>query len=168
MINPYRGSGILSFFFTLIQRLFYFISGHNITLASDELQILLLSCVAISCSLLGSFLVLKKMTMLANALSHTILLGIVIAYLIFSFSNGIDLKVLIIASFVSATLTAMLIQALHSLFDLQQDAAIGLVFTSLFALGILMATVYTRNAHIGVEAVMGSVDALHFDDLKIS
>jgi len=168
MTNPYRGSDFFSFFSTLSQRLGQFILGDNLSLASDELQILVLSAVAISCCTLGCFLVLKKMSMLANALSHTVLLGIVIGYLLFSMAGGIDIKILIIASLISAGITTFLTQALHSVFRLQQDAAIGLVFTSLFALGILLATLFTRNAHIGIEAVMGNVDALHYDDLKIS
>lgn len=168
MINPYRGCDFFSFFSTMLSRLIKLVSGGSLTLASDELQVLLLSFIAISCCLLGCFLVLKKMSMLANALSHTILLGIIIAYLLFSLSEGMDMKILIFASIISAAITTLFTQALHSIFRLQQDAAIGLVFTSLFALGILLATLFTRNAHIGTEAVMGNVDALHFDDLKIS
>jgi manganese/zinc/iron transport system permease protein len=51
---------------------------------------------------------------------------------------------------------------------LQEDASIGLVFTTLFALGILLVTVYTKNLHLGTDAVMGNIDALHLDDLKTS
>ncbi len=47
---------------------------------------------------------------------------------------------------------------------LQEDASIGIVFTTLFALGITIVTVASRNAHIGVEVVMGNVDALQPQD----
>jgi manganese/zinc/iron transport system permease protein len=50
---------------------------------------------------------------------------------------------------------------------LQEDASTGLVFTTLFALGIVLVTVFTRNTHLGIEAIMGNVDALHVDDLKL-
>ena len=51
---------------------------------------------------------------------------------------------------------------------LQEDASIGLVFTSLFALGIVLVNLLTRNAHVGAEIVMGNVDVLHCDDLTLA
>ena len=49
----------------------------------------------------------------------------------------------------------------------QEDASIGLVFTSLFALGVVLVTLYTKNLHIGTEAIMGNIDALDIDDLSL-
>jgi manganese/zinc/iron transport system permease protein len=57
---------------------------------------------------------------------------------------------------------------LTSFFRLQEDASNGLVFTTLFALGIVLITALTRNAHIGTEAIMGNVDALHLNDLYMT
>jgi manganese/zinc/iron transport system permease protein len=144
-------------------------------MASDEIQVLVLSLIAISSALIGTFLVLKKMTMLANSLSHTILLGIVIAYLILIpflpsgevHAHGITLQILLIASLATALVTTMLTQLLTHVLKLQEDASTGLVFTTLFALGIVLVTMYTRNTHLGTEAIMGNVDALHFNDLKL-
>lgn len=142
-------------------------------LAADEIQIYTLSLTAFSAALVGSFLVLKRMTMLANALSHTILLGIVgIALFLpatyhaggFSFS----ISSMMIAAVAIGLLTTFLTQILTRIFTLQEDAAIGLVFTSLFALAIVAVTLYTRSLHIGTEVVMGNVDALHLDDLRLS
>jgi manganese/zinc/iron transport system permease protein len=50
---------------------------------------------------------------------------------------------------------------------LQEDASTGIVFTSLFAVGVIAVTLLTRNAHIGTEAVMGNVDALQLSDAKL-
>ena len=50
---------------------------------------------------------------------------------------------------------------------LQEDASIGIVFTSLFSLGVILVTLLTRNAHIGTEIVMGNADALRLQDLKL-
>lgn len=144
-------------------------AGEPTTLASDELQLLVLTAVAISSALVGAFLVLRKMTMLANSLSHTILLGIVIAYLIAGqavSTEGFPLHILLFASVVTGVLTTLLTQLLTHLMRVQEDASIGLVFNTLFALGILLVSLFTRNVHIGVEAIMGNVDALHLDDLK--
>jgi manganese/zinc/iron transport system permease protein len=126
--------------------------------------------VALSTVLLGTFLSLKKMTMMANSLSHTTLLGIVISYIIF-FTPETDLSVntgiLFLAALISALLTTVLTELARDLLKLQEDAAIGLVFTTLFALGIILVTVFTRNSHIGVEVITGNVDALHPEDIRL-
>ncbi len=173
--NPYYDKNIISFFTTLFMRITGYISGHVAIneLASDELQILVLAGVAISASLVGAFLILRNITMLANALSHTILLGIVLAFLITikqagdSFFQPIDMRVMLIAAILTGLLTTFLTEAIMKFTKLQQDASIGIVFTTLFALGIVIATLFTRNAHIGTEVVTGNVDALHIHDLKL-
>jgi manganese/zinc/iron transport system permease protein len=167
-MNPYWGQDFFGFFAVLFQRLTGQLPLSQ--LASDEVQLLVLMGVALSTVLLGSFLTLKKMTMMANSLSHTTLLGIVIAYLIF-FAPGTDLSIdtsiLFVAALISAVLTTLLTELARDLLKLQEDAAIGLVFTTLFALGIILVTVFTRNSHIGVEVITGNVDALHFEDIRL-
>jgi manganese/zinc/iron transport system permease protein len=176
-INPYFGKNFIEFLFLFLQRMGELCLGKIgiADLASDETQVLVLSLVACSCALIGTFLVLKKMTMLANSLSHTILLGIVVAYLILlpfipktqMHAHAISIEVLLIASLVTGLLTTLLTQMLTFVFKIQEDASTGLVFTTLFALGIVLVTVFTRNTHLGTEAIMGNVDALHFHDLKL-
>jgi len=176
--NPYTDKTFFGFFLQLCLRLWAFVRGEFglEALASDEIQILVLIGVASSAALLGCFLVLRKMTMLANALSHTILLGIVLAY-IFTSGGGLDLaeshhdpiniQAMLIASLAMGLLTTFLTQVLTKVVGLQEDASIGIVFTSLFAVGVILATVLTRSAHIGTEVVMGNVDALQLDDCKL-
>ncbi len=173
-MSPYCGKTFFQFFPLFFSRLFALITGALSwkDLASDEIQVFVLGLISIAAALIGTFLVLKKMTMLANSLSHTILLGIVIAYLLlFSRASSeliINFKVLIIAALATGILTTLLTQALHHVIKLQEDASIGLVFTTLFAMGIVLVTLFTRNAHIGLEVVMGNADALHVNDLKIA
>lgn len=166
-MNPYYNQDFFGFFFVLFQRLSQLLTGHIgiHNLASDEIQMLVLACLGVSSALCGSFLVLKKMTMMANSISHTILLGIIPAFLLGS-GERFDLFTLIMAAIIAAWLTAFCTQALCNFTRLQVDASLGIVFTSLFALGIILATLLTRNSHIGAETVMGNVDALHPDDLK--
>lgn len=175
-LNPYFGKTLFSFFAVFLHRLFLLFTGQLGfgELAADEIQILVLLLLAISSSLVGTFLVLKKMTMVANSLSHTILLGIVITYLIFqpvALLEGkaffLSLKMVIVASLLTALLTTLCTEGLSRGLRLQEDASIGLVFTTFFSLGIVLVTVFTRSSHIGLEAIMGNVDALHFDDLKL-
>lgn len=173
--NPYTGNNFFDFFVTLFIRIYGFIFGDLkwTEMAADEIQIVVLLGVASSSALVGTFLVLRKMTMLANSLSHTILLGIVAAYLLTRDTllteghGGINLTAMLIASLVMGLLTAFLTEFLTKTAKLQEDASTGIVFTTLFALGIVLVTLLTRSAHIGTEAVMGNVDALQIEDCKL-
>lgn len=160
-MNPYTGSNFFSFFWTLLQRLTHPVGG----VATDELQLLILSFVAISSALVGSFLLLRRMTMLANSISHTILVGIVIAYLLVGSIDGMSL---FLAALITGLATTWLTELLSKWVQLQEDASTGLVFSSLFALGIILVTLYTRSSHVGLEVVMGNADALHPSDLKLA
>jgi manganese/zinc/iron transport system permease protein len=165
-------------FFQVIGQFFYrmstLVSGNLAwsDLASDDIQILVLMGVAASSALVGSFLVLRRMTMLANSLSHTILMGIVLAYFFsnegpnHSHDSTPPMQSMLIASLIMGFITAFLTEFLTKVGRLQEDASTGLVFTSLFALGVIALTILTKNAHIGTEAIMGNADALHIDDIK--
>lgn len=176
-VTPYFGKDFGEFLLLFFQRMGQLLLGKIslADLASDEIQVLVLALVAIASALIGTFLVLKKMTMLANSLSHTILLGIVIAYIVLipfipqseAHAHSISIKVLLIASLLTGLITALLTQLLTHVLKLQEDASTGLVFTTLFALGIVLVTIFTRNTHLGTEAIMGNVDALHFHDLAL-
>jgi len=173
-MNPYFGLTFPEVILTFFQRLFFLLTGQLSLnqLASDDIQILVLMAVATSGALVGCYLILRGMTMLANALSHTILLGIVFVYVmtrngVFEHGGGIDIQGMLIAALVMGLVTTFLTQFLTRVVKLQEDASTGLVFTTLFAIGVISVTVLTRSAHVGIEIVMGNVDALHFDDLKL-
>lgn len=172
--NPYHSLTFFDFIFQFFYRIFLFITGQLSvdSLVSDEIQILTLLGVAISSALVGTFLVLRKMTMLANSLSHTILIGIVLAYF-FTFSSHSNeggfpasMEMMIVASLLMGFITTFLTEFLTKTGRLQEDASTGLIFTSLFALGVVLVTILTRDAHIGTEAVMGNADALHRSDVS--
>jgi manganese/zinc/iron transport system permease protein len=165
-MNPYWRTNFFQFFAVLFKRMTGQLPLENIP--SDEIQLLTLLFISISTVLLGTFLTLRKMTMLANSLSHTTLLGIVI-YLLFSIQKTSTLELnpflLIVASILSAFLTLLFTEGVRYFFALQEDAAIGLVFTTFFALGVLLITLFTRSSHIGVDIITGNVDALSQGDL---
>lgn len=175
--NPYTGQTFFGFFVTLFQRMWLFATGQltYADMASDEIQIVVLVGVAISTALVGCFLVLRKMTMLANSLSHTILLGIVLVYIgtCYGFfcaqglGNTVNMQAMLVAAILMGVVTAFLTEFLTKTAKLQEDASIGIAFTSLFALGVILLTMVTRNAHIGIEVVMGNVDALQMEDAKL-
>jgi manganese/zinc/iron transport system permease protein len=165
-MNPYWGQNFFGFFAVLFKRMTGQLPLDQ--MPSDEVQLLVLLGITLSTVLLGTFLTLKKMAMMANSLSHTTLLGIVLSYVIF-FAAGtelnIDTRVLFLGALISALLTTVLTELARDLLKLQEDAAIGLVFTTFFALGIILVTVFTRSTHIGVEVITGNVDALHKEDI---
>ena len=175
-MNPYTGQDFFGFFETLLLRLSGLLTG-ELTMATDELQMAVLSGVSLSTALVGTFLVLRRMTMLANSLSHSILLGIVVTFLA---SHGagmimesththssLNFQLLFLAAIGTGFVTSFLTEFLTKTVKLQEDASIGLVFNSFLSLGVILITLYTRNVHIGAEAVMGNADALHMDDFHL-
>lgn len=172
MFNPYSGQDFFGFLFVLGKRFLALFSGQIPSFATDEIQLITLALLASSCTLVGGFLVQARKTMVANALSHTILLGIVIAFLITRFfspsydlSEGLSTLQLFIAALASALLTTFFTEYLTKKMNVQEDASIGLVFTLFFASGVILLTLFARNVHLGSELVMGSVDSLHKEDL---
>jgi manganese/zinc/iron transport system permease protein len=170
-MNPYSGANFWEFFIVLGGRIWQFISGRGTSLSADEVQLAVLACSAIACGLIGPFLVLKKMSMFVNSLSHTILLGIAGAFLFASHwwgSGMTDLSTLLLGACFAAILTAGLTELLSRIFRLAPDASIGLTFTTLFAIGVIIVSVFTKDAHLSTEAVTGNCDALQLSDLKFS
>lgn len=110
---------------------------------------------SLATSILGVFLVLGGLSMTTDAISHTILLGIVLAFFITS-----DLRSpwLIIGATLIGLLTVYLIRVIINTRLIKQDAAIGIVFTALFALAIILISRYAGNVHLDVDVVlMGEV-----------
>ncbi|MGE7111720.1 metal ABC transporter permease [Lysinibacillus sp. NPDC047702] len=116
--------------------------------------------VGITCGIAGVFLILRRMSMIADAISHTVLFGIVMAFIITQTLNGFWM---LIGAAAAGILTAYLVQLLHSS-GIQEDAAIGVVFTSLFAAGVLLITLFAGNVHLDVEHVlMGEIAFVPWD-----
>jgi len=167
-MNPYWGNNFFEFLWHFITRLPKVLIGRE-HLAQDEIQVFVLFAMSISCAMLGVILVARKITMLANSISHTSLLGIVIAFLLFSKDSAntqMSISGYLLASFICAMITTFISEFLTKVLKVQEDASIALVFTFLFALGVVLLTFYSRNAHIGAEVIMGNVDVLMINDLK--
>lgn len=122
------------------------------------------SLVGISCGLIGVFLILRKMAMMADAISHSVLLGIVVAYLLTQSLSGIHM---LIGAAVAGVFTTYLVQWFHSR-GVQQDASIGVVFTTLFALGVVLIATKVGNAHLDVKhALMGEIAFIPWNMIQI-
>ena len=115
-----------------------------------EIQIITI-LVAVTCSIPGVFLVLRKMAMMTDAISHTILLGIVAAYFIV-----FDLRspLLIIGAASVGVLTVYFVELLRNTKLMYEDAAIGVVFPLLFSIAIIIISRHAANVHLDVDSVL--------------
>lgn len=111
---------------------------------------LLGALVGMACSLLGVFLVLRKTSMLADAISHAVLLGIVVFFFIFKDRTS---PMIMVGAGLAGLLTVWLTELLRKSGRVKEDAAIGLVFPGLFALAVLLINLYGKNLHIDVHSV---------------
>lgn len=120
--------------------------------------------VGITCGIVGSFLILRQIAMLSDAISHTVLLGIVLAFLMSQSLNGFYM---LMGAVVVGLLTAFLVQLLHQV-GIMQDAAIGVVFTTLFAIGVILLSMFVDNVHLDVEhALMGEITFVPWDTVNV-
>lgn len=122
--------------------------------------------VAVACALLGSFLVLRRMAMLADAISHAILPGIVAGYFI---AQGPNLLAGFAGAALAAIITVALVQALQNTQRVGSESAIGIVFPAMFALGTFLVSKYFANVHLDTDAVLyGNIEFSAFDVLVIN
>jgi len=121
---------------------------------------------AAACALPGVFLVLRRMAMLSDAISHSILVGIVIAF----FATG-DLASpwLVLGAAATGVLTVALVELLQRTGRVREDAAIGLVFPALFSLGVILISRYAGNVHLDIDAVLlGELAFAPFERLRMA
>jgi manganese/zinc/iron transport system permease protein len=117
-----------------------------------QLEIILIgSVVAASCSLIGVFLVLRRMSLMSDAISHAILFGIVIMFFLTESTASLPM---IIAATLTGVLTVTLVEALFRTGLVKEDAAIGLVFPALFSIGVILISRYASNVHLDTDAVL--------------
>ena len=113
--------------------------------------VLIGALVGIAASLLGAFLVLRRESMLSDAISHSVLIGIVLAYLL---TGALDSPVHVVGAALAGLVTVWLTDLLARSRQVKSDAAIGLVFPALFALAVLLINVYARDVHLDADAVL--------------
>jgi len=119
--------------------------------------------VASTCSIAGCFLVLRKMAMVGDAISHSVLPGIVIAFLI---SGSRDSLPMLLGAAVLGLVTVFLIQLFHQT-GVQSDASIGIVFTALFAIGVILVSLYTKHIDLDLDCVLyGEIAYVPWDTLQ--
>jgi len=117
-----------------------------------DLQILLVAgLVATACGLLGPFLVLRRVALMGDAVSHAVLPGIVATFLLFETRAPLPV---IAGAAVFAVLCVLGIDALRATGLVKSDAAIALVFPALFSLGVLGVQRYAADLHLDLDATI--------------
>jgi manganese/zinc/iron transport system permease protein len=107
--------------------------------------------VGASCGLIGAFLVLRRLALLGDAISHSVLLGIVV---VFWLTHSRAPLLMTIGAGSVGLLTVALVSWIQRTGLVKEDAAIGLVFPFLFALGVFMISRFPSTVHIDVDAVL--------------
>lgn len=132
------------------------------TNAQFEIQ-LIASLVAIACAIPGTFLVLRKMAMISDAISHSILPGIVVGFFI---TQDLNSPLLILLAAITGVLTVVMVEKIQQTKLVKEDTAIGLVFPALFSIGVLMIAKYANDVHLDIDAVLlGELAFTPFDRL---
>ncbi len=108
------------------------------------------SLVAASCGFLGCFLILRRMAMLGDAISHAILPGIVLAFL---FSGSREILPMLIGAAIIGLITVFIVQMLNQS-GVKSDAAIGVTFTALFSVGVVLVSLYTQQVDLDLDCVL--------------
>ena len=104
-----------------------------------------------ACAIVGCYLVLRRMSLLGDAISHSVLPGLVIAFLLTGRTYGAPM---LLGAMALGMLTSFLTQSLHWLGKVSEDASMGVVFTSLFALGVVLIEFKASGAHIDANCVL--------------
>ena len=121
---------------------------------------------AIACALPGVFLVLRRMTLMSDAISHAILPGIVLAFFL---TESLSSPLLILAAAGTGVLTVVFVELLQRTKLVKEDAAIGLTFPALFSIGVILISRFAGNVHLDIDAVLlGELAYAPLNRLKIA
>ncbi|MDP2136224.1 MAG: metal ABC transporter permease [Candidatus Didemnitutus sp.] len=107
--------------------------------------------VTAACGLVGNYLLLRRMALMGDAVSHSVLPGLVIAFLL-SQSRGTG--VMFLGALVAGVFATVVIELIHTKSRVKQDAAMGITFSTLFAIGVVLTAVYADKVDLDAECVL--------------
>lgn len=118
-----------------------------------------------ACAMLGCYLVLRRMSLLGDAISHAVVAGVVLAFLIAGSALGWPI---LVGAMIVGFLTTFLTQTLHSFGKVPEDASMGVVFTALFALGVVLLPPEAQKAHIDLDCILyGKIEFAGLDVVEV-
>lgn len=118
--------------------------------AGFEIQVIAV-LISVACSLPGVFLVLQKMSMVSDSITHTILLGIVLAFFV---TQDLSSPLLIVGAALMGLASVWLTQSLAETRLVSEDSAIGLVFPLLFSIAVILISRKAGNIHLDTDSVL--------------
>src|SRR5690606_18113550 len=122
--------------------------------------------VSVACSLAGVFLVLRRMALMSDAISQTVLLGIV---LVFFITRDIGSPLLVVGAAAMGVATVALVELVRRTRLVREDASIGLVFPALFSIAVILITRYAGSVHLDTDAVLlGEIAFAPFRRLEVN
>ncbi len=107
--------------------------------------------VSLACSLSGVFLVLRKTSLMSDAISHSVLAGIVVAFLM---TKDVSSPLVVVGAVLTGLFTVFLTELIMKTRRVKEDASIGLVFPALFSIGVILINLYASDVHIDTDAVL--------------
>ena len=157
-------------------------------MSNAQLEIQLIAAlVAIACAIPGTFLVLRKMAMISDAISHSILPGIAAGFIFvhgdfpfinkfyvtskfqqFIVNHNLESPFTILLAALAGIITVVLVEYIQKTGLVKEDTAIGLVFPALFSIGVIMIAKNANDVHLDIDAVLlGELAFAPFDRLSI-
>ncbi len=145
----------------------------------DTWILLTAATTALVCAVPGVWLVLRRQSMLGDALSHTVLPGVVGAFLLVNGmqaagwisaerTNLVEQSLLVIGAAIAGVLTAMLTDLVSRVGRIEAGAALGVVFSTFFALGLLLIRLFADHVHIDADCVlMGQLESSIHQTIQI-
>ena len=120
-----------------------------------------------ACGLIGNYLILRRMALVGDAISHSILPGLAIAFL---FSQSLKTLPMFVGALTAGIITTVLIELIHKKTRVKQDAAIGITFSTLFAVGVIIISFgQTDSVHLDAECVLyGEIAFVGLDLIQTS
>lgn len=129
------------------------------------------SLIATVCSVVGCFIVLRRMAFLGDALAHSMLAGVTAGYLIMHvlFGARAHSLAMLVGAVLAALITVGMINFVSSISRVKEDTAIGIAYTGIFALGGLLASAFSHRIHLDLlHFIMGDILGISDDDLRVA
>jgi manganese/zinc/iron transport system permease protein len=107
--------------------------------------------VSSACGLVGVYLILRRMALVGDAISHSVLPGIAIAFLL---TGSRGSAAMFAGALAAGVVTTLLIELIHRKSRIKHDAAIGIAFTTLFAIGVIIISIFAGQVDLDQECVL--------------
>src|SRR5688572_1014657 len=128
-------------------------------------QVLMGFLVASACGLVGNYLMLRRMALVGDAISHSVLPGIAIAFLLSGSRNSFAMFV---GALLAGVVTTVIIEAIHRNSRIKQDSAIGIAFTTLFAIGVILISLFAGQVDLDQECVLyGEIGSVPLEESAV-